>query len=373
MRARACLRSDSSISRDKPLRDWCTVQGATVAKATGLAASTTTTAEEEVVGLVGWVKDQKKSLTSGHRLLISLVFSTLDWVLDWIVVWKWYAAGHTWWAAVMVFFIIFAGTMEAYWINMESRVRGLRLSMRVLGVGVYVEAVRYFWNREHSTDATIRETESSMHERTARKQTRDAALARFVSARGLETLMETFPCGALQLYVMITTGGTSTVNVLSIISSVLGLGYGVPSTLADWPNPKIQHFVKSKYAMVLLFAAAIADFLWRSIPLALVIVWFSHQGVSQVYTVLVGAFCLSAHLATGYMMAYEDNGAQRCVFAVIIGVTALFSATALVFTLMNNNVDTKRIKITACNAAFSGVVNIAALKFVHRRASLLHN
>ena len=73
----------------------------------------------------------------------------------------------------------------------------------ILGLGVYGEVYKfiklhYFTEQSHDFNGGDLETQ---RENTATEN--DFIMARFIKIRGFELITETFPCGALQLYILI--------------------------------------------------------------------------------------------------------------------------------------------------------------------------
>jgi len=65
------------------------------------------------------------------------------------------------------------------------------------------------------------------------------AMQDFIKIRGIEVILETLPCGALQVYVAIVSQERSAVTTFSIVTSLLALGYGVMAALADFPDQEV--------------------------------------------------------------------------------------------------------------------------------------
>jgi len=271
----------------------------------------------------------KKFMTPGKKLFLSTLVSSFDWISDLLVVTVWYNHGHYFWASIMLFFLIFTGIFQVLMLNMLHKMRGCRLFLNLIGLGVYGEVYKfiklhYFTEQSHDFNGGDLETQ---RENTATEN--DFIMARFIKIRGFELITETFPCGALQLYILILYPERyTTVNWISMAASLIGLTYGLISAMVDWPDSAVRAGSRGPTQMAAMAVLTITDFLWRCVFVAKVFTVISSIGIR----ILIGGLIYLGHFC---LYIYTDRQSFRifaseslCLFILVgflVALTMCFS------------------------------------------------
>jgi len=242
-----------------------------------------------------YYKRFKKFMTPGKKLFLSTLVSSFDWISDLLVVAVWYTHDQYFWASIMLFFLIFTGIFQVVMLNVLHNMRGCRLFLNFIGLGVYGEVYKfmklhYFTEYSYDFDA-----EDLKKQREKTDTENEWIMARFIKIRGFELITETFPCGALQLYILILhPENYTTFNWISMAASLIGLAYGLISAMVDWPDSAVRAASRGPTQMAAMAVLTITDFIWRCVFVAKVFTVISSIGIRMLIGGLIylGHFCL---------------------------------------------------------------------------------
>lgn len=312
-----------------------------------------------------WTKFEE-IMTPGTRIMVSLFFSCQDWVFDFAVIADLFKKSHPSWAWAMIGIMVFTGVAQTVLMAVPGtdggwgRVRGLRLGMYLVGLGIYSEALMFF--REAAPEADLDSDDKSKDANLQPRQI--SARNRFLVARCIETAVESTASGALQVYIAFYIMDFSTLKILSIISSILAIGYGMAATLADFPNGTIQSVTRGLSAMVYIFSLVVLDFLWRVLLFAL----YSSVAVTGWQRYVAGGVILFFNSATAiYGLAQEpaDGPIFHVLIGLVLGFACCFTVTPLLFLVFivgpNQGTMWNRIYAIGVNYIFQFAVNVTLI------------
>lgn len=236
-------------------------------------------------------------------MIVSLLISTLDRISDLIVMFVWFTDGHILWASLLAFIFFIAGIAQVSILYHHQKVRGARLVLNLFGIGGYGEAIRFLWLSNFDEETRrMRERRLKIRLKTSLSQKEKRPAFRFIEIRAIETLFETLPSVILQLYIaVLAPSNFHTINVISILTSIIGLGYGTATSLVNYPDNEIRSVARKPKTFICVFLLVMGDTLWRSVPVALFFTTY------QLIPLIICAFTLfSGHFTTMYFSRITD-------------------------------------------------------------------
>jgi len=175
-------------------------------------------------GKLSWLRSFQQFMTWGRRIGVSLLLSSLDRVSDITVAVVWLSEGHTLWSIILLTIFAAAGSVQVSVLYHDQKVRGARLILNFLGLGIYAEGLRFLYLSYYDDESRrMRERRLKIRQTKSFSQKQVRPLLRFVVIRAIETFCKTLPAGALQLYIaVLSPSNFNSINVISILASIIG-------------------------------------------------------------------------------------------------------------------------------------------------------
>jgi len=203
-------------------------------------------------------------------VLFSAIISILDWIFDVIVIFDWsfdifdeHASGTWKWAIILAFLVLSSGifsTIEV--LNLDQPVNWYILPMYVIGLGVFHSSAFILCSNDDGN--------ASLYNHS------------FILCKFSEILIESTCGGGLQIYSIIIDDA-DLINYLSVVSSVLILGYGMTEAIGaseDLPT------------RIAVFIFVVSDFTFRVLSLSV----FMYKFALAKYLLPVGIWAVEALL-----------------------------------------------------------------------------
>merc|ERR1719354_363701 len=249
-----------------------------------------------------------------------MITGTFDWIMDIVVCVDWFIKGAYGYASFMVFFIFLGGLMTIYDQLVYECNWTIQNILMLFGFGSHVTSFQYICKRSrhlnkcHNGHELIacqevpgsRRDPGPNNDRSAgikcmvckfRKdfsvmktcechtticdecRTRPEGIPEnFLWVRFAETVFESLPSAAFQLYVLFASDEYSTLNYVSLVSSIVVTAFGLTNFNLSTKDPDsipIRAVIRTKDGALSCFVCIMADFLWRTIPLVL---FAAHEG-----------------------------------------------------------------------------------------------
>lgn len=210
------------------------------------------------------------------KLLFSAGLGLSDYVFDIIVTTQFFLDGDYRYAACMIATILFGGCASLFGSFMtETNVTWVNFFPLLLGLGFMLEFVKIVYSNHLEVNE------------------------QFVLHRIAESLAESIPSGAFQLYVLYTEDEYTILNVLSICFSALGLGFGVLSLhstdVTEYGNKKsVAYLVKMYWRYWFAFWVYLStDFFLRSSAITLILTTDEFQSSEPIVWIPIVTFTFS--------------------------------------------------------------------------------
>jgi len=319
---------------------------------------------------LSWLRCFPRFMTRGRRMIVSLLISTLDRLSDLIVMFIWFTNGHFLWASLLAFIFFIAGIAQVSILYHHQKVRGARLVLNFFGIGGFGEAIRFLWLSNFDEETRrMRERRLKIRLKTSLSQKERRPALRFIEIRAIETLFETLPSGILQIYIAVLAPSKfHTINVISILASIIGLGYGTATSLVDYPDNEIRSVARKPKTFICIFLLVMGDILWRTVPVAL---FFSTYQLIPLIICTITLF--SGHFTTMYFSRVADPfgpnplSMSKLITTFIWSVPLCFNVTFslfLVFVWGGQELCALRNRMLSYNCMWVFIVNITLLILV---------